>query len=212
MERFFEGREQISIFLFGAGPIAERIILALQACAADTIKLLTVRSRTGRSAEELAARLRPQVSFELVSESEGRAALSDADFVITATNAKAPVFDAADVKHALILHLGGDETPADYLEQALRRGSLLCDSVEMVSRRNSQSLALYFSQHGTTLETAGPLLGVKNLAETLGDAPVVTPAHITCVGLPMLDLYVGAHVYETLLMNEGITSSLAGSV
>ncbi|HEV7437847.1 MAG TPA: ornithine cyclodeaminase [Pseudorhizobium sp.] len=138
MERFFKGRKQISIFLFGAGPIAERIILALQACAAHAIDRLTVQSRSGRSAENLAARLSPHVSFELVAASEGGKALSQADYVITATNAKAPVFNGADIKQGLILHLGGDETPADYLEQVLRTGLVLCDSIEMVSRRNSQ--------------------------------------------------------------------------
>jgi alanine dehydrogenase len=213
MERFFKGRSGISIFLFGAGPIAERIILALQACAAPAIDRLTVQSRTRRSAEDLAARLRPKVSFELSAASEGGKALCEADFVITATNAKAPVFDAADVKHGLILHLGGDETPSGHLELALRKGLVLCDSIEMVSRRNSQSLALYFKQHGTTLETAGPLLGVRNLATTSrGDVAAGTPVHITCVGLPMLDLYVGAHVYETLLMNDRSNSSPAGGL
>lgn len=212
MERFFAGREQILIFLFGAGPIAERIILALQACAAHKIGRLTVQSRTGRSAEDLATRLRPQVSFDLLAASEGGTALSEADFVITATNAKGPIFEAGDVKHGLILHLGGDETPPGHLEQVLRNGLVLCDSIEMVSRRNSQSLALYFKQHGTTLETAGPLLGVEDLAKAGGDVPAGTPVHITCVGLPMLDLYVGAHVYETLLMNDRIHSPSAGGL
>lgn len=202
MERFLKGRDGLSIFLFGAGPIAERIILAIEACAANVVDTLVVQSRTRSSADELVARLRPHVSFELAS-SVGAEELRRCDFIITATNAKSPVFRTEDVRTGLILHLGGDETPAAHLEQVIRRGLVLCDSIDMVSRRNSQSLALYFSQRGTTLEQVGPMVGIQNIAEFEGQIPSDVPIHITCVGLPMLDLYVGAHVYEALLENEG---------
>ncbi|MCJ8521144.1 alanine dehydrogenase [Pseudorhizobium tarimense] len=211
IDRFFQGRERISIFLFGAGPIAERIILAIEDWGAHLVNALTVQSRTRTSAADLVARLRPRISFELTA-ADGAEALAQSDLIITATNAKSPVFEATNVRDALVLHLGGDETPGGYLQQAIRQGLVLCDSIEMVSRRNSQSLALYFSRRGTTLEHMGPLLGIENLGTFKGKRPVGAPTHITCVGLPMLDLYVGAYVYETLLLNENNQAMLAPGV
>jgi ornithine cyclodeaminase/alanine dehydrogenase-like protein (mu-crystallin family) len=138
-----------------------------------------------------------------VTAAAGTEVLDHFDLIITATNSGSPVFGPDDIKSRLVLHLGGDETPAAHLERTIRHGLVLCDSVEMVSRRNSQSLALYFAQRGASLETLGPLLGIRTLATFEGPVPEGIPIHITCVGLPMLDLYVGAHVYEALLQNEG---------
>jgi N-[(2S)-2-amino-2-carboxyethyl]-L-glutamate dehydrogenase len=202
VERFLKGRDQLSLFLFGAGPVAVKIIMAIDECAGSAVARLLIRSRTADSAERLVARLRAHVSFHL----EAAADIEDLnhfDLIITATNARDPVFGPDDIKSGLILHLGGDETPATHLERTIRHGLVLCDSVEMVSRRNSQSLALYFSRKGTTLEQIGPLLGIRSLADFDEPVPESSPIHITCVGLPMLDLYVGAHVYQALLENEG---------
>jgi hypothetical protein len=74
----------------------------------------------------------------------------------------------------------------------------------MVSRRNSQSLALYFSKGQATLETLGPLLGVTNFSD-LGDDFQKRPmsrftSHAS--DLPMLDLYVAKYVYETFLKTD----------
>lgn len=210
MERFFAGRKRLSIFIFGAGPIAENIILSLQAYANSAIDKLVVRSRSNDSAERLVAKLKCQVSFAIQA-SKGVDDLTSVDFIITATNAKSPVFEPDQVETALILHLGGDETPSAYLEKAIRSGRVFCDNVEMVSRRNSQSLALYFSLRGATLEQLGPFLGIRNLSEFNGSTPINGPVHITCVGLPMLDLYVAAHVYETLRERKDRTSQIFAS-
>jgi alanine dehydrogenase len=114
------------------------------------------------------------------------------------------VFEDVDTRtDAVTLHLGGDETPADHIRRVLRTGLLVCDDVAMVSRRNSQSLALYFSRMGATLEQLGPMLGVMNLKDvgSIAEGRGADPVHVTCVGLPMLDLYVAAYVYETFLQD-----------
>ena len=204
VERFFPGHHDLAAFVFGAGPIAARVVLGLGIFEPDTFSKVFIRSRSVDSAVQLAAKLTARVAFPLVAVDDN-AELGGCDLVITASNAKGPVFDDAEANpHAVTLHLGGDETPAQYIQRVLKTGRLVCDDITMVSRRNSQSLALYFSKGQSTLETLGPLLGVTNFSE-LGDDVQKRedePLHITCVGLPMLDLYVAKYVYESFLKTE----------
>lgn len=204
VDRFLSGRHGLSVFIFGAGPIAERVILGLGIFGRDVFSKVFIRSRSVDSAVHLAAKLTARVAFPLVVVDDNDQ-LGGCDLVITASNAKKPVFDDAEANpRAVTLHLGGDETPAHYIQRVLKTGRLVCDDITMVSRRNSQSLALYFSKGQSTLETLGPLLGVTNFSD-LGDEVQKRedePLHITCVGLPMLDLYVAKYVYETFLKIE----------
>lgn len=199
LERFLEPCRDLSVFLFGAGPVAEKIILALDRCHGEKIANVFVRSRTNDSAVRLAASMTEKVGFG-VSPVRDNSNLKQCGFVITASNANTPVFEADEIGDAVVLHLGGDETPSAHLERVLRCGSALCDNVEMVSRRGSQSLALHFSRHGTTLEQLAPLLGIRPITAVADSVQNRTekPVHITCVGLPMLDLYVAAHVHQAL--------------
>ncbi|WP_192937188.1 ornithine cyclodeaminase [Sinorhizobium meliloti] len=198
LELFFPKADQLSVFLFGAGPIAEQIIRVLDHFGAGIISKVYVRSRSGTSAHQLVERQRQSLGIRLEAVEDNRR-LRECRFVITASNASTPVFESAEIyPNAVVLHLGGDETPAGHIQNVLRSGLALCDDISMVSRRNSQSLALYLSHKGSTLEQLGPVLGVINLKDYC-DAGGISecPILITCVGLPMLDLYVAAHVYET---------------
>ncbi|WP_175552128.1 ornithine cyclodeaminase [Pararhizobium antarcticum] len=201
VERFLSQSDGLSGFVFGAGPIAERVILGLGIFPAGTFSRVFIRSRSVESARRLVAALKDRVVFPLIAV-EDNDSLGACDLVITASNARKPLFDDCQANpYAMTLHLGGDETPALYIQRILKTGRLICDDVGMVSRRNSQSLALYFAKGLATLETLGPLLGVTNFADLDDDVQKRPdePIHITCVGLPMLDLYVAKHVYETFL-------------
>ncbi|WP_087002106.1 hypothetical protein [Rhizobium sullae] len=200
LERFFSMEHDISVFLFGAGPIAEEIVKALGHFGKDIISTIYVRSRSGVSAQRLVEKCGSTAGVPLEAVPDNRK-LRDCRFVITASNSSAPVFAPPDISaNSLLLHLGGDETPADHIQAVLRSGLAVCDDVSMVSRPNSQSLALYFSRAGATLEQLGPFLGVTNFKDVADRGDVLDrPTLITCVGLPMLDLYVAAHVYETWL-------------
>lgn len=110
LERLLAPRRDASVFLFGAGPIAEKIILALDRCHGENIREVLVRSRTGDSAIRLARSLGETVTFDIVPVRDNLD-LGRCDFVITASNAKAPVFEAGEIGDAAVLHLGGDETP-----------------------------------------------------------------------------------------------------
>lgn len=207
LELFFSRAADLSVFLFGAGPIAEQIIRMLVHFGTGIISKIYVRSRSGISARQLVKRQGQPLGIQLEAVAANQK-LRGCRFVITASNASAPVFDIAEIcPDAVVLHLGGDETPAGYIKNALRSGLALCDDISMVSRRNSQSLPLYFSRMGSTLEQLGPVLGVSNLKDFRGASGVSEgPILITCVGLPMLDLYVAAQVYENWLLPEAGTS------
>lgn len=188
---FLRHHAEISLFLFGSGPVARSIVDCLSLTGADRLEQIFVRSRTLESAVHFAEEMASSTTIPLIPVSDNER-LCDCSLVITASNARYPVFEDRELApEAVTLHLGGNEVPSAYLQRVIRSGTVVCDDIATVSRRGSQSLALYFSAKGLSLETAGPLLGVFDLSS---DAPVekqpTGPVCVTCVGLPMLDLYV----------------------
>lgn len=203
-KRCLSHRPVESVFVFGAGPVARSVVSALAFSAGARVAQVYVRSRTVQGAEALACDFVGRTPFrvEAVADNEK---LAEASFVVTATNARGPVFDDHELHPAAVtLHLGGDEIPPAYLQRVLRRGRVACDDMKTVSRRNSQSLALHFSRQGMTLEEIGPLLGILELSgpEEWALDPQ-DPVSITCVGLPMLDLYTVQAVYEKYVKLSG---------
>jgi alanine dehydrogenase len=201
MDRFLAGRDNLVLFLFGAGPIAERTILSLQANAAARISAIYIRSRSQDTASGFAERLQQQTSINLRAVNDN-SRLRQCDFVITASNSNRPVFAPDEIAPSVVLlNLGGDETPEAFVQQAIRRGTVCCDDMQTVSKRNSQSLARYFSNRGSTLEMLGPLLGIQNLADIAPRSVPhpLEPVFVTCVGLPVLDLYLAQYVFENFL-------------
>jgi ornithine cyclodeaminase/alanine dehydrogenase-like protein (mu-crystallin family) len=197
-----------NVFLFGGGPIARSICLALDAMLGPRLENLWVRTRSLETAYDFAQSVNQVAPF--VSPVADNANLPLADLVITASNAKYPVFEAGEVAAtAVVLHLGGDETPVPFLTHALDSGTVVCDDIAMVSARNSQSLALYFSRRGSTLEKEAHLLGVREFVDFLSKAPAPGPIHITCVGVPSLDLYMAEYIYEAYLAASPSLSSPA---
>ncbi|MCZ8158722.1 MAG: ornithine cyclodeaminase [Rhizobiaceae bacterium] len=189
-----------TVFLFGAGPIARQVLLSLAHAMPTRIARVFLRARSPDNARIMARALSPHLPFELVAVDDNRH-LPASDFVITATNADRPVFADQDLRRdACLLHLGGDEVPEETLRRILRQGHLGCDDLATVSRRNSQSLALMFSRAGTTLEALGPHLGILQLSKPeIWPREAGVPLSVTCVGLPMLDLYAAAAIYEKYL-------------
>lgn len=192
----------ITVFLFGAGPIAMAILTSLAERAAPRIARVYLKALRFESATALVASLSVTLPFDLVAVEDNRF-LSDADFVVTATNSDKPVFEDDELRRdACLLHLGGDEVPVKTLRRVLRQGQVGCDDLETVSRRNSQSLALQFSRTGSSLEALGPHLGIQELSKTSDwHLQPGTPLSVTCVGLPVLDLYVVAALFQKYRAN-----------
>lgn len=200
LETFVETPMKISVFLFGAGPVARSVIDCLSLTGAKRVERIFIRSRFPESAARFAEAAASSTPIALVPV-EDSSALSECAFVVTATNAREPIFEDHELaRDAATLHLGGDEIPEAYLKRALRTGTVICDDLKTVSRRNSQSVSLYFSRRDLSLETAGPLLGIGELSAPTGwQDSRPGPVCVTCVGLPMLDLYVAEATWEKLL-------------
>lgn len=199
--RFVDGfrarYSRVALFLFGTGPVARSVIECLSYSSADLVADIFVRSRTLDGAQRFVSEMAGRSAIPLQAVADNRR-LAECSIVVTASNARQPVFEDAEVApDAAGLHLGGDEVPEAYLRRVLRTGVVGCDDIGTVSRRNSQSLALYFSRSGLSLETVGPLLGIRELSSSHEwEAAEQGPVSLTCVGLPALDLYVAAACYE----------------
>ena len=195
-------KDRITVFLFGAGPIAKAVLSSLADRDAHRIGRIYLKARRLERANALQASLSMTLPFDVVAV-EDNSFLAEADFVITATNADRPVFSDQELKRdACLLHLGGDEVPVETLRRVLRQGLVGCDDLATVSRRNSQSLALQFSKAGASLEALGPHLGILELSKTSEwDLQPGMPLSVTCVGLPVLDLYVVAALFRKYRAN-----------
>jgi N-[(2S)-2-amino-2-carboxyethyl]-L-glutamate dehydrogenase len=191
--------QNFNVFIFGGGPVAHWVCRVLAAVRGRDIDALWVKTRSIQSALALKAKLS---GIRLaITAAKDTSFLAEADLVITASNASEPLFAAEQLKDgAVILHLGGDETPAAYFAAMLPQGAVACDDVDMVSARGSSSLARYFSRQNTSVAMQAPHWGIKSLPSLVtGESPPIRPLHVTCVGIPSLDLYVAQYVYQKCL-------------
>lgn len=190
------GRRRFSVRLYGAGPVAACVLDDLRAHHAHRIRCVDVRSRRPDSAHAFAEAGSARTGLDVRA---GHGEAEPADLLITATNAARPIVPL-DALHGdiVVLHLGGDELPAAFIERALARGTVICDDVKSVCHRDSQSLALYFSRQHLRLSELAALFRIRSLHDGAMDDPSATsrPALMTCVGLPVLDLYLAQWLYE----------------
>ena len=184
------------VVIVGAGRIAEAVIRCLDATHAGRIGRITVLGRDPNRAQALCDRLRGKTTLELVA-ARDRRPLAEADLLITATTARNPVVTFEEIPHGITtLLLGGDEFPESYIEAVLTDGLIYCDSITSVAHRNVQSLALYHSRRGRALTDAA----IRSLGQEMIH-PAWEPGravHVSCIGLPALDLYVTEFLYDRL--------------
>lgn len=114
IDLLLKGKCNMEVFLFGAGKVAEVVVLSLYDGAGDRIKSVAVLSCHGKSNHKLVKKLKSKVKFGLVVVDD-RKLLPMAKFVITATNANKPVFEMWEITpNAVTLTLGADKLPTDY--------------------------------------------------------------------------------------------------
>ncbi|CAD7035811.1 ornithine cyclodeaminase [Pseudorhizobium endolithicum] len=88
--------EPYDVFLFGAGPISEKIIMGLGVNRSRRIRRVYIRSRTEESSKRLSRSLEHKVPFPLIAVAGNQKAV-ECRLVITASNANAPVFEVNDL-------------------------------------------------------------------------------------------------------------------
>ncbi|GKT19944.1 hypothetical protein AVHY2522_24325 [Acidovorax sp. SUPP2522] len=197
-------KDRLTVFLYGTGPIAATIIDDLHAHHGHRIDKIFVKSRSIETAASFAkcAEQRTRLPIEAVVSDDQ---LANADLVITASNARNPLFNAGSLSDDIVvLNLGGDETPAEFIRHSLEAGTVICDDIKTVCHRNSQSLSLYFSRQNLRLEESASTYRILNFSQLLTSPSSLLrkPVFVTCVGLPVLDLYVAQWIYEHPMRNR----------
>jgi alanine dehydrogenase len=128
--------------LFGAGWQAESQALAV-ACVRK-LSRIRVFSRTAAAREDFAARLGAQTAIECVAVDSPRAALEDADIVVTATTSRTPVFDGGQLPLGAHVNAVGSNslTRAEVDMTTVTRASrVVVDSVEQSRAESGDLLA-----------------------------------------------------------------------
>ena len=195
-ETYRPGVDGLRVFVFGTGAVAIRVIADLMAHCGARLDRIYVKALTDRSVTTLVDAF-AQAPHAVVAGSPED--LASCHLVITATNAAAPLFQAEDIADdAVVLHLGGDETPPALIRETLSLGTVTCDDVASVAARGSQSLALYFSRQGLSLSEEKANYGITNFYPHMPLPARATTSRclVTCVGLAALDLQLAERIHD----------------
>lgn len=194
-DAFFHNKQKVNVVIVGSGAVAKEITAILNHHAKDQIASVVVCSPRGSQAFVADMKTKVQVPLRAINDLNATTDLKEADLVVTVTsNSKedGPVIVSKDMMkpNVVMLSLGTDEQPVDFLEQVLQRGVTVCDTVENVSNRNAQALALYFSRKGQTLKEEAVKYGVREIFHLDGgvrseDQPVL----VACSGLAVMDIW-----------------------
>ena len=133
-------------------------------------------------------------------------AVRNADIIVTATSAQAPLIKRSWIKQgATYIHVGGFE---DDYSVALGADKIICDNWESVKHRGSQTLSKLYQANKITDENI-----FANLPEIIsGEKPGRENDHefiyFNSVGLSYIDLMFGIYIYESNKNNNELSSFL----
>ena len=130
------------IGFIGSGEQAKMHLLAMKTVC-PTLKECRVSAKTAEEEQqfiEQMSQVLPQMSFS-PAQTNGENAIKDADIIVTATSAQAPLLKAAWVKPgAFYSHIGGWEDEYAVAEQC---GKIVCDDWETVKHRTQTLSRMY---------------------------------------------------------------------
>lgn len=135
-------REDAEVVGFiGAGEQAKMHLLSIKV-ARPGIKQVRVSSRTAAHEHEFITQMQPILpDVEFIAADNDKAAVSDADIIVTATSAQAPLLKAAWMKPgAFYSHVGGWE---DEYAVAQACDKIVCDDWETVTHRTQTLSRMY---------------------------------------------------------------------
>ena len=182
------------IGFIGAGEQAKMHLLAMKVVR-PSLKECRVAAKTIEEEEQFIEELSPLFTdMNFVSaKTHGRAAMEDADILVTATSAQAPLLKAAWMKPgAFYSHIGGWE---DEYEVAQNCDKIVCDDWDTVTHR-TQSLSRMYSE------------GLISGADIHADLHELVSGHkpgresdderiyFNAVGLAYIDVAIGLSMYQ----------------
>jgi alanine dehydrogenase len=179
----------------GAGKIIEASLLCLDSTLNERISEILVYSPSPASLEKFVVRMQEKIGIKILGVSSVAEAVSNADYVITATNALNPVVDDPLLKEkSTVLLLGGDEIGTQFLYRCYHRGLLVCDDWELVKHRNCQSLPYFFNQDKQLKEKK--IIELWQLITGKISPTNYASVCVNCVGVPALDIKVASKMYN----------------
>jgi len=192
----FAGANDIKVFMFGAGPVAQQIVKFLEHSAGDRIASLTVSSR-GPTADKLALDYSGSTSFPITAVHD-KQGLKEADFVISVTTATEVLFGIEDVNlDAVFLSLGGKDMTEDLAAKILHEGETLCDDIRLVNERKTKAAWRYLQRRETDLvrEAEAGTYKIRNFchATPLDRENKKGLVQVLCSGYAALDIMVAGH-------------------
>ncbi|MEO7020778.1 MAG: ornithine cyclodeaminase family protein [Ktedonobacteraceae bacterium] len=180
--------------LIGAGKQAETQLMGV--CAVRPIRMVSVYSRRRPECEEFCQRMAHQLQIEVLPAASVREAVEDADVVITATTAGAPVFDGAWLKAGCHLNAIGSNWAKrrEIDDETMQRASLIVtDSVEQ-ARLEAGDLLIPANTGNLDWESVWELADV-----VAGDGPQRNSSYeitvFKAVGAALEDIAIAARAY-----------------
>jgi len=183
-----------SIGFIGAGEQAKMHLIAMKT-ALPSLKVCRVAAKEESEEEEFLRQMRP-ILPDVTIEAAGtnlQSAVSDADVIVTATSAQAPLLKAAWMKPgAFYSHVGGWE---DEYAVAKACDKIVCDDWETVKHR-TQTLSRMYKDGELTDDDV-----YANLSELItGDKPgrehSEERTYFNAVGLAYVDVAIAVAMYE----------------
>lgn len=180
--------------LIGAGKQAETQLLGV--CAVRPIRTVSVYCRGQATCEEFCQRMSEQLQVEVLSVGSARAAVEEADVVITATTSGEPVLSGEWLKPGCHVNAVGSNWPKrrELDDETLERSSLIVtDSVEQARMEAGD---LLIPANGGKLDWES----VWDLADVVtGDGPQRNSSYditvFKAVGVALEDITVAARAY-----------------
>lgn len=192
--RYLANPEAARVGLVGAGKQAETQLMGV--CAVRPIRSVDVYSRRQPQCEAFCQRMEQQLQVEVKPVASARAAVEEADIVITATTSSSPVFSGEWLKPGCHVNVIGSNWARrrEIDDEALQRSSLIVtDSIEQ-ARSEAGDLIIPANEGSLDWESVWELADV-----VAGDGPQRNSSYdITlykAVGAALEDITVAARAY-----------------
>jgi ornithine cyclodeaminase/alanine dehydrogenase-like protein (mu-crystallin family) len=197
--RYLAPRESRVIGFIGAGEQAKMHLLGMLAVR-PTLEECRVSAKTSEEEErfiEQMRRIQPDMRY-VQAHTDGEVAMADADILVTATSAQAPLLKAAWMKPgSFYSHIGGWE---DEYAVARQCSKIVCDDWEVVKHR-TQTLSRMYKDGELSDDDIYCNLESLVTAEKPGREDDAERIYFNAVGLSFVDVAIALAMYERAQSN-----------
>lgn len=192
--RYLAKDDSTSIGFIGAGEQAKMHLIAMKT-AVPTLKHCRVAAKEQSEEREFVRQMTPILQDVEIqgTNTDLEAAVSDADIIVTATSAQAPLLKAAWMKPgAFYSHIGGWE---DEYAVAANCDKIVCDDWETVKHR-TQTLSRMYKDGELTDDDIHGNLSELIMGSRLGRESATERIYFNAVGLAYADVGIAVAMYH----------------